>query len=70
MVTVYTKENCVQCKFVKKWLVQHRIKFIEKPVAERLSEFKAHGLLQAPIVYRDDTLITTGFVPNKLTELL
>lgn len=70
MVTVYTKENCVQCKFVKKWLMQHHVKFIEKPVAERLAEFKSQGLLQAPIIYRDDTLVTTGFAPSKLTELL
>lgn len=70
MVTVYTKENCVQCKFVKKWLVRHHVKFVEKSVAERLAEFKAQGLLQAPIVYRDDILVTTGFAPNKLSELL
>ena len=35
MVTVYSKNNCMQCKMVKKWLSEHEIAFDEINIDEQ-----------------------------------
>ena len=54
MVTVYSKNNCMQCKMVKKWLSEHEV--IEM------------GFRAAPVITKDDFAFS-GFRPSELAKL-
>lgn len=70
-VTVYTKSNCVQCEQTKKRFTQLGIEFTEVNLEEnldKLEEFKAQGLLSAPIV-TTDIKAWSGFRLDKIDGL-
>ena len=35
MVTVFSKNNCVQCKMTKRFLEQHNVNFVEHNIDEQ-----------------------------------
>ena len=77
-VTVYSKPNCMQCNFTKKWLNEHNIKFNAIDVTKdelALSFIKDQlGYQAVPVVVVDElgTEIEHwyGFQPDKLAELV
>lgn len=72
MITVYSKNNCVQCKMTKNWLSDKAITFNEINVDNDLAGLNyliENNLRTLPVVFKDDTLVAMGFQPNKLEVL-
>ena len=71
MVTIYSKNNSVQCKMTKRFLdtnhVEYReINLDEKP--EYIEHVKSLGFNAAPVI-QTATDAFSGFQPNKLKQL-
>ena len=72
MVTVFSKNNCIQCKMTKRFLEEHNIAFIEYNIDEQpefIENLKAEGFLATPVVKRPDGNAFTGFRPDRLLAL-
>ncbi|MGT2932977.1 glutaredoxin-like protein NrdH [Streptococcus catagoni] len=72
MITVYSKNNCMQCKMTKKFLEQNGANFQEINIdehPEKIDYVKSLGFSAAPVI-ESDTLVFSGFQPAKLKELL
>lgn len=70
-VTVWSTPNCVQCMMTKRELDKRGIEYVAKDLTEnpeKLEEFKAQGLLQAPIV-ETDIKVWSGFRLDKIKSL-
>lgn len=70
-VTVYSKPDCMQCNFTKKWLKERNIPYTELNVKEdedALSKIKEMGYQAVPVVVTE-TENWYGFQPDKLAEL-
>jgi len=75
-ITLYTKDECVQCDRTKAWLNKKGETFTEVDLLanpEALAKFKEEGITSAPIV----TITTTdpdvqfvwgGFIPDNLNK--
>ncbi|TLQ10112.1 redoxin NrdH [Lactococcus cremoris] len=71
MVTVYSKNNCMQCKMVKKWLSEHEIAFNEINIDEQpefVEKIIEMGFRAAPVITKDDFAFS-GFRPSELAKL-
>lgn len=72
-VTVYTLPDCVQCNQTKKLMDREGIEYEPVKLEEhpdKAAEFKADGILQAPIVVvGNDGRRWTGFRPDLIKEL-
>lgn len=71
-VTVYSKPNCMQCNFTKKWLKERNIPYTELNVKEddvALSEIKEMGYQAVPVIVSDNEN-WYGFQPDKLAKLV
>ena len=71
LVTVWTKSACPQCDMTKKQLTKNGIVFDEMSLEqhpEMLEQFKALGLLSAPIVVTDIKK-WSGFRLEKINSL-
>ncbi|MGT2911290.1 glutaredoxin-like protein NrdH [Streptococcus cameli] len=72
MVTVYSKNNCVQCKMTKKFLDQHKVTYKEINLDEE-PEYIAHvkelGFSAAPVIETENDVFS-GFQPGKLKALV
>lgn len=71
-ITVYSKNNCMQCKMTKKFLEQHGADFEEiniDDVPEKIDYVKSLGFTSAPVIEAGE-LVFSGFQPAKLKELL
>lgn len=71
-ITVFSKNNCMQCKMTKKFLDQHgadfeEINIDEKP--EKIEYVKNLGFSAAPVIEAGN-VVFSGFQPNKLKELV
>jgi len=72
MIQVWTTPNCVQCRQTKKLLDKHNISYDSFDLTqhpEELENFKALGLVAAPIVVSGDTR-WSGFRFEKLKRLI
>ncbi|MGM9887272.1 MAG: glutaredoxin-like protein NrdH [Lactococcus sp.] len=72
MVTVYSKNNCMQCKMVKKWLNEHDVKFDEINIDEKpefIQTVLDMGFRAAPVVQKDE-ITFSGFRPSELAKLV
>ena len=74
MLTVYSKQNCIQCEMTKMWLDQNKIQFESVDVSEhpeKLEEIKLNGFQQLPVVTLDKYLENawSGFNVDRLEEL-
>lgn len=73
MVTVYSKNNCIQCKMTKKFLTDNQVHFNEVNVEDNpevLAELKAQGYRQMPIVKAPGMEVFSGFRPDVLKQIL
>ncbi|MGV3300727.1 redoxin NrdH [Streptococcus agalactiae] len=71
-ITVFSKNNCMQCKMTKKFLDQHgadfeEINIDEKP--EKIEYVKNLGFTAAPVIEAGN-VVFSGFQPSKLKELV
>ena len=72
-LTVYSKTDCMQCNFTKKWLNEHGIEYEEINVEEDeagLNYIKDELGYQAVPVVVTATENWYGFRPDKLAELV
>lgn len=72
MIKVYSKTNCVACKFTKNWLKNNNLDFKEVNVEEDLDAYNylmANNLRTLPVVFNNDELIAMGFQPQNLKNL-
>lgn len=72
MVTVYSKNNCVQCKMTKRFLEQHNVAFKEINLDEEpeyIQHVKNLGFSAAPVI-ETETETFSGFQPAKLKNLV
>ncbi|WP_220730193.1 redoxin NrdH [Apilactobacillus zhangqiuensis] len=71
-VTVYSKNNCMQCKMTKRFLSEHDIDFIERNINEEpeyVSYLKSKGFMSLPVVEADGIDSISGFRPDQLSQL-
>lgn len=71
-VTVYSKTDCMQCNFTKKWLKERNIPYTElniKEDEEALLKVKEMGFQSVPVIVTEDDS-WYGFQPDKLAELV
>lgn len=72
MITVYSKNNCMQCKMTKKFLEQNGAEFQEINMdehPEKIDYVKSLGFTSAPVI-ESDNLVFSGFQPTKLKEII
>lgn len=72
MVKVYSKADCVQCRFTQQWLMDNDIVFEEVDVETQvgaIDEVRALGYASLPVVV-NGVEHWYGFNPDKLEELL
>ncbi|HFI0463234.1 TPA: glutaredoxin-like protein NrdH [Streptococcus suis] len=71
-ITVYSKPNCQQCNFTKKWLKDNNLEFKEVDVFEN-EEAKQYlqdkGFQSLPVVEVEGLEPWFGFNPDKLAQL-
>ena len=71
MVTVYTKNNCVQCNMTKRMLKDSSIKFNEVLAdSSDLDYIKSLGIKSLPAVFLDGKPKFSGFAPSKIKSLI
>ncbi|RRG17369.1 glutaredoxin-like protein NrdH [Weissella viridescens] len=71
-ITVYTKNNCVQCMMTKKLLGQYGITFDEINVEEdesALVSLKEAGYQSVPVTFVENAEPIVGFRPDLLADL-
>lgn len=71
-VTVYSKNNCMQCNFTKTKLMELGIPFVEINVETQEGandEIKAMGFQSLPVVVIEGEDPFFGFRPERLAEL-
>ncbi|HFH8283620.1 TPA: redoxin NrdH [Streptococcus agalactiae] len=71
-ITIFSKNNCMQCKMTKKFLDQHgadfeEINIDEKP--EKIEYVRNLGFSAAPVIEAGN-VVFSGFQPSKLKELV
>ena len=72
MVTVFSKNNCMQCNMVKKWLTDKSVQYKEINIDDEpqyIEEIKAMGFMAAPIIVKDEVSFS-GFRPTELAKLI
>lgn len=75
MITVYSRPDCMPCKFTKQFLTEHNIPFNNVDVSEKpeaLEVLKQHGYYSLPVVTTNDSFdgAWCGFRIDKLEELV
>lgn len=77
-VTVYTKDDCVQCKYTKSFLDDEQVVYTEVHIAENpageamLRELRDKGFVTMPVVkveYERQTQWWNGFKLEKIRDL-
>lgn len=71
-MTVYTKENCVQCRMTKRWLNTHNIDYQEINTTDNqtaINHLKKIGVERLPFIITDKGNLT-GFQPAVLEKLV
>lgn len=73
MITVYSKPNCMQCMFTKKFLDENNIEYKLIDVTQddaALELIKEHKHLGVPVVSINNFAVSwSGFQPDRLEEL-
>lgn len=72
MIKVYTKEGCVQCKMLKKYLKEHGFDFTTLNVTydtNALNYLKSQGIGSLPVVELNNKIEFTGFRPDLVQKL-
>lgn len=70
---LYTKDNCIQCKMTKRFLMENNIEFGEHNISEHpeyINYLKNKGLQTVPVLEQDNDPIINGFRPDLLKKLV
>lgn len=74
IINVFTSQNCMPCRFTKRWLDKHGFEYNELKAEEYADILREQGLSSAPvvsIVFEDGKEeVFNGYRPNYLQELL
>ncbi|MHA8110710.1 redoxin NrdH [Lactobacillaceae bacterium Melli_B4] len=71
-VTLYSKNNCMQCKMTKRFLEEHDVEFSEINIdnqPEYIDKLKSAGFMATPVVMADGIDAFSGFRPDQLNKL-
>jgi glutaredoxin-like protein NrdH len=71
-ITLFSKNNCMQCKMTKKFLEKENADFEEINIdehPEKIDYVKSLGFTAAPVIESGD-IVFSGFQPAKLKEIL
>ncbi|MBW1605989.1 redoxin NrdH [Lactobacillus sp. Sy-1] len=71
-ITLYSKNNCMQCKMTKRFLQEHDIEFNEININEQpeyIDTLKSEGFMAMPVVKADGIDAFSGFRPDQLNKL-
>lgn len=71
-ITLFSKNNCMQCKMTKKFLEQNGAEFEEINIdehPEKIDYVKGLGFTAAPVIEAGD-ITFSGFQPTKLKEII
>lgn len=71
-ITVFSKNNCMQCKMTKKFLEKEAVAFQEINIDEQpeyIEHVKDLGFAAAPVIQAGD-IVFSGFQPAKLKEII
>ena len=69
MITVYTRDNCVQCNRTKAALKKRDLEYVEIEIDDETADsFREQGYQSLPIVVTDDET-WAGFRPDKIKEI-
>ena len=69
MITVYTRDNCVQCNRTKATLKKRDLEYVEIEIDDETADsFRELGYLSLPIVVANGE-VWTGFRPDKIKEI-
>ncbi|WP_165005359.1 MULTISPECIES: glutaredoxin-like protein NrdH [unclassified Enterococcus] len=70
-VKIFSKNNCMQCKMVKRFLADNQIEFEEVNIDEQpeaIDWLKAQGFQSVPVITSDAATVI-GFRPDQLRNL-
>ena len=62
---LYTKDNCIQCKMTKKFLMENNIEFGEHNISdhpEYINYLKEKGLRTVPVLEQDHAPMVSGLI--------
>ena len=71
-ITVYSKPNCMQCDFTKRFLDQHNLEYTAVDVmqdSDALARVQALRFQSLPVVVADGVEPFFGFRPDMLEQL-
>lgn len=69
MITVYTRDDCVQCNRTKAALKKRDLEFVEIPIDEEAAaSYYEQGYRSLPIVVAHGE-VWAGFRPDKIKEI-
>ena len=68
-ITLFSKNNCMQCKMTKKFLEKEGADFEEINIDEQPEKIDYVKSLAAPVIEAGD-IVFSGFQPTKLKEIL
>lgn len=72
MITIYTRNKCVQCMMSKKEFDRHHVEYREINIDEHpeiIEELKSRGFNAAPVISYNDEEFIVGFQPSKIKIL-
>lgn len=70
-ITLFSKNNCMQCKMTKRFLAENNINFEEVNIdnePDALGWLKEQGFQSVPVITSDATTVV-GFRPDQLRQL-
>ncbi|MCY9807156.1 glutaredoxin-like protein NrdH [Lentilactobacillus senioris] len=68
-VTIYSKNNCMQCKMTKRYLTEHDVVFEEHNINEQpeyINYLKSNGFQSLPVIEIEGQPAFSGFRPQQL----
>lgn len=71
-VTIYSKNNCMQCKMTKRFLTEHNVDFEERNInqnPEYIAYLKQQGFQAVPVVEVTGHPAFYGFRPDQLQQI-
>ncbi len=71
-ITLYSKNNCMQCKMTKRYLSEHNVQFKEHNINEQpqyIDYLKQRGFMAVPVVDVDGKQAFSGFRPDQLQSI-
>ncbi|UQS87007.1 redoxin NrdH [Nicoliella spurrieriana] len=71
-ITVFSKNNCMQCKMTKRFLEEHGVDFKEINIDEQpeyIDTLKEAGFMATPVIKADGIEPFSGFRPDQLNKL-